>query len=87
MHYVYIIYSSKSDKYYIGSTDDISGRIRRHNSNHKGFTGHANDWCLKYTETFQDKSNALAREKAIKNWKSRTMIEKRIALKETEHPD
>lgn len=73
---LYILYSSSLDKYYIGFTgDDLDERIRKHNSNHKGFTGKANDWVVKYTEIFTTKELAMRREKNIKNWKSRKMIE------------
>lgn len=76
--FVYIIYSIAIDRYYIGVTSDIKSRIEKHNSNHKGFTGKANDWVLKYSEEFELKSGALKRESQIKSWKSRTEIEKLI---------
>ncbi|MBL7921137.1 MAG: GIY-YIG nuclease family protein [Bacteroidia bacterium] len=53
-------------------------RILKHISNHKGFTGGVGDWELKCSEQYQTKSEALKREKKIKNWKSRKMIEKLI---------
>ncbi|OIQ97355.1 hypothetical protein GALL_206140 [mine drainage metagenome] len=59
-------------------------RLKKHNSNHKGFTGKFNDWKIIYTETFDKKSDAMKREKEIKNWKSRIKVEKLIGL---EHPD
>ncbi|MBL7766102.1 MAG: GIY-YIG nuclease family protein [Chitinophagaceae bacterium] len=37
MYTVYIIYSIIGDIFYIGSTgDNLSTRLRKHNSNHKG---------------------------------------------------
>jgi putative endonuclease len=79
-HIVYIIYSIIKDRYYVGSTSDlIEDRIRRHNSNHAGYTGTANDWQLSYFEKFDDKASALKRERQIKKWKSRKMIEKLIS--------
>ena len=53
-------------------------RLRKHNSNHAGFTGKANDWELKHVEIFGEKKEAMLREKQIKGWKSRQMIEKLI---------
>ena len=83
---VYIIYSPEIDKFYVGHTcDDIDQRIRRHQSNHKGFTGKAKDWELKHIEFFESKSLAFKREKQIKGWKSRQLIEKLIAG--SGHPD
>jgi putative endonuclease len=81
MYFVYILYSASKNKYYIGHTgDDIEERLRKHNSNHKGFTGGSGDWELKYFERFETKSEAYKRELQIKKWKSRIRIEKLISL-------
>ena len=73
---LYILYSGSLDKYYVGSTGDlIEERIRKHNSNHSGFTGKRNDWKLVYKEEYADKSAVLKREREIKGWKSRKRIE------------
>ncbi|TMI68480.1 MAG: GIY-YIG nuclease family protein [Bacteroidetes bacterium] len=75
-YFTYILYSATLDKFYIGSTSDLlDERLRRHNSNHSGFTGKANDWELVYKEEFPLKSAAQKREKEIKAWKSRKRIE------------
>jgi putative endonuclease len=79
-YFVYIIFSKSKDKYYVGSSGDIlETRIRKHNSNHTGFTGGIRDWKLKYFEEFLTKQDALLREKEIKKWKSRKLIEKLIS--------
>ena len=67
MYFTYILFSKSLNKYYIGSTSDIQERIRKHNSNHKGFTGKTNDWELVYTEKFDSIQKARFREKQIKN--------------------
>ena len=72
--YFYILYSNSIDKFYIGHTSDIQERIRKHNSNHKGFTGHKNDWQLAYFEEYDSKSEAYERERQVKSWKSRAKI-------------
>ena len=80
MHYfVCILYSEKIDKYYIGSSQNISKRLQSHLSNHIGFTCRAKDWVLVYQESFKEKETALFREKKIKSWKSRKMIQRLIA--------
>jgi len=53
-------------------------RLRRHNSNHKGFTGKVGDWVIVYSEGFAEKPLAMKREREIKGWKSRERIEKLI---------
>ena len=64
---VYILHSTRLGRYYIGYTGDtISDRIRRHNSNHKGYTGRANDWKLVYDHKFKEKQEAMEMEKTIK---------------------
>jgi putative endonuclease len=76
MFKVYIIYSEIRDRYYIGYTsDELSERLRKHNTNHKGFTGRIGDWIIKYFETYELKEFATHREKEIKSWKSRKRIE------------
>ena len=77
-YWVYILYSGHLDKYYVGSAQDIEGRLQRHLTNHKCFTSHAKDWVLKYQESFGTKSEAVKREFQIKKWKSREMIERLI---------
>ena len=56
---MYILYSFETDRSYIGSTTDkISEGLRRHLSNHGGFTSRANDWVLVYSEIFDTKAEA-----------------------------
>ena len=77
---VYILYSAELDKYYIGYTGDKpEERLRKHNSEHIGFTGAVSDWTYVYTENHSSKTEAMQREKIIKGWKSRKMIEKMIS--------
>ncbi len=79
MYQIYILYSAIKDRYYIGFTSDIlSERIRRHNTNHAGFTGKTGDWVLVYFESYDGKESAMKREREIKSWKSRKLIEKLI---------
>ncbi|MEQ8908094.1 MAG: hypothetical protein RIC95_02795, partial [Vicingaceae bacterium] len=51
-----------------------------HNSNHKGFTGNHHDSKVVYQEAFNSKKEAYARERQIKKWKSRKMIERIIKV-------
>jgi putative endonuclease len=86
MYFFYILFSEGLNKYYIGHTANLEERIKKHNSNHKGFTGKLSDWKVVYCEEFSSKSLAYAREREIKNWKSRTRIEKLIDPVGSEHP-
>ena len=62
----------------MGSCKNIEARVRKHNTNHKGFTGRIGDWKPVYHEEFPSKGEAVTREKEIKGWKSRLLIEKLI---------
>ncbi|QDH79237.1 GIY-YIG nuclease family protein [Echinicola soli] len=76
MYFVYILYSSQTCRYYIGSCKDIRGRLAHHN---RGLTpstkGGAPNWEVRYLEDCQDRTEALKREREIKRKKSRKYIE------------
>lgn len=76
MFYTYILKSSKSNRYYIGSTENMNKRIKEHNRGMMKSTKHDLPWELFYFEKYNSRSEAVAREKQIKSWKSRAMIEK-----------
>ncbi len=72
MYHIYILFSKSLNKYYVGFTgDNLPERLKKHNSNHKGFTGKKGDWEVMYTELFNEKESAMTREIEIKSWKSR----------------
>ena len=73
-HCIYILYSIKSDRYYVGCTSDIEARIIQHNSGRNASTKFGLPWQLKYTEPFESLSEARLREIEIKK-KSRKYIE------------
>ncbi len=80
MAYFYILHSSTLNKYYIGATSDVlEERLRRHLTAHNGFTSNAKDWKLVYSEHYDDIKEALKRERQVKGWKSKSMINKLIS--------
>ena len=82
---LYIIYYAKLDKFYIWHTgDDLFERLRKHNSNHRGFTGKSPDWVMVYIEKYATKNEAYKREREIKGSKSRNLI---VSLIGSVHPD
>ena len=56
----------------------MDSRFYSHLLNHKGFTARAKDWEIIYTERYHTKHEAYKREREIKKWKSRKMIEKLV---------
>ena len=76
LFHTYILFSTTRHKYYVGFTgDDLQERLSKHNSNHKGFTGKVGDWKIVHSELYHSKSEAYAREREIKSWKSKAKIE------------
>ncbi len=79
MNYMYILFSISLDQYYIGHTSEkLEERLRKHLSNHSGFTSKTKDWSIVYFEEFETKSLAYKREMILKKWKSKIKIEKLI---------
>ena len=75
LFFVYIIYSSSLDKYYIGYTTDLTKRLNEHNTGVSVYTSKASDWVLKYQDSFPERELAMKREKEIKSKKSRKYID------------
>lgn len=71
---VYILYSQKLDRYYVGYTNDLGRRISEHNRKKGKYTDNGIPWEIKYTEKYNDKMDAAAREKYIKSRKSKSYI-------------
>ncbi len=72
---VYIIFSAKLDKYYVGYTEDLVVRFAQHNEGISDFTSVAQDWTLVYSEPFETREAARKREMEIKKKKSRKYLE------------
>ncbi|MFN7424260.1 MAG: GIY-YIG nuclease family protein [Chitinophagales bacterium] len=67
MYYVYILYSEKHDKYYIGQTNDVKARLERHNNGLENFTSKYIPWILVGFITKQTRAEAVVLEKKLKN--------------------
>jgi len=74
MYYVYILFSKKLNKKYIGSTTDLLTRLKEHNSGKSNFSSKGIPWELIYYEAFLNKTDALREEKFLKTGKGRERI-------------
>ena len=72
---IYILYSSKVDKYYVVESEDVNARLKSHLSGTSKFTSIADDWKLVYSEEYETRTEAIRREREIKKKKSRKYIE------------
>ena len=89
MHYVYILQSLSTRRYYIGETKNISDRLKRHNGNRSKATKGRGPWMLVILCIVEDKSTAVRLERKLKSMKN---TEKAISYlqrhcKKIEHSD
>ena len=63
---VYILYSQKRSRYYIGQTNNIEKRLERHNKGLVPSTKGGSPWQLIKTLEVANRSNALKLENKIK---------------------
>ena len=80
-YWVYILQSEATGQYYVGQTNDLADRMRRHNKQRTAATKGGGPWRLVYQEEFSTRQAAAARERAIKRQKSRQFIERLCASK------
>ena len=73
--HTYILRSEKDNSYYIGSTGSIEQRIKAHNSGNVISTKHKRPWVLIHKEEYLTLKEAVQRERQIKSWKRRRVIE------------
>ncbi|MFC2151156.1 GIY-YIG nuclease family protein [Bacteroidota bacterium] len=67
MFYVYILYSEKLSKYYIGQTNNLVERIKRHNSGKGNYTSKGVPWKMVWNGSKETRPEALKLEKKLKN--------------------
>ena len=77
-YFVYILQSQSDGSYYVGSTQDVTARLERHNQGRSKYTKSKRPWELAYQEEHPDRSSAMVREIEIKRKKKRSYIEQLI---------
>jgi len=79
MHYVYILKSLKDNNLYIGSTNDLSRRIKEHNEGKVFSTKNRVPFELIYYEAYKSESDARKRERNLKlRSRAHAQLKKRI---------
>jgi len=72
---VYVLYSDKHNKTYVGYTSDLISRFNSHNKfATKGYTIKFRPWKVIHIEFYQDKKSAMSREKYFKNGTGRDFL-------------
>jgi len=67
MFYVYVLRSLVGDKHYIGYTNDINSRLRKHNDGDVRSTRKFRPWMLLGFEVYEKRNEARWREHELKN--------------------
>lgn len=78
MHWVYILWSDRLHRYYIGSTSDVDRRLKEHNAGKSVYTKGGKPWRLVYNEVSPTKQSAWKREMEIKKYKGGVQFKKLI---------
>jgi len=67
MNYVvYILYSERLGRYYVGHTSNITDRLQRHNTGRSTYTSKGMPWSLVKEFLCADRGQAVRLEKEIK---------------------
>ena len=80
----YVIRSETSGKIYIGHTENLVARLKRHNkelpNKKSSFTSkNIGPWVLVYREEFETRDEAKKREKYLKSSRGRKFIKDKIS--------
>ena len=76
MYNVYVLRSLKTDRRYVGLTNDLERRIKEHNNGKGKSTKGFLPWKLVYSEKFENRIEARKREKYLKSGIGRAYLDK-----------
>jgi putative endonuclease len=74
MFYTYVLISESTRKLYIGQTNNLDGRINRHNRDKNFTTKNKGPWKLLFHREFNTRSEAMIYEKKLKLYKSKEYL-------------
>lgn len=77
MNYVYILKCS-DDRYYVGCTNDLQGRIKRHKNGYIPATADRLPIQLAYYAAYLDSHKAYASEKYLKSGSGRAFMQRHL---------
>ena len=77
--YVYILRSvNHPDHYYVGHTDDLHQRLKRHNAGEVVHTSKLRPWRIKTAIAFTESDQAIRFERYLKTSSGRAFAKKRL---------
>jgi len=69
MYYVYVLRIKKSERYYIGQTQDLAKRLEKHSRGQTKSMKNRGPFEVVYVETCRSRPEAMKREKEMKSYK------------------
>jgi putative endonuclease len=78
MFYVYVLQSEVNEELYTGSTNDLKGRVVKHNRGQVASTKRYKPWKLIYYEACLNESDAKRREQYLKTSQGIRMLKRRL---------
>jgi putative endonuclease len=77
-YYTYVLKSERDEHLYIGSTANLSKRVKEHNNGKVRSTKSRRPLTLAYYEEFEDKTSARKREILLKSGQGRLCLKNRL---------
>jgi len=78
MFYIYVLWSEKLRKRYVGYTSDIAKRVHEHNQGSSKFTKGGITWKLIHSEEISNKTEAIKRENFLKTGIGRKWLDDNV---------
>lgn len=78
MKYVYILESLDAEHFYVGLTDDLRTRLKKHNAGEGPHTSKFRPWRIKTYVAFNNEERAVAFEKYLKSGSGRAFAKMRL---------
>ena len=74
LFFTYILESEVDGSFYIGQTNSVDERLKRHNKGYSKSTSTKRPWKLVFKKEFESRSEAVKMEKYLKSLKKREAI-------------
>ena len=78
-YFVYVLQSESRGSYYVGSTENIQTRLKKHNAGDNLYTKGRRPWKVVYQESFCSRTEAIKREHFFKSGVGRKQLKEILA--------
>ena len=79
-YFAYILHSAGYNRFYKGQCEDLTERLKQHNNGHTQSTKPFIPWELVYFEEFENREDAVKRERYFKTAAGRRFIKTKINI-------